>query len=273
MTSKNFFSLQGRKYQRIFTMHWENALAYPVSFTLWRFRQLLTTLTALTLWTVIFQGKQDAFGYSQTSMVSYIFLTSFLQSIILSTFLNGLANDIYSGNISKVFVQPLKPMWLFITQELADKSMNLSFAIGEAVLLYLIFHPVFLLPALSTLILFFGATFLGAVLLFYIMLLLGSVGFWSQDTWGPRFLLYMFLDFTAGKLYPLNVLPQTVQRILSWTPFPYLSYVQSQIFLQKLTPAQTTQSVVILLLWIAVLAVIFHKVWNKGLRDYGAMGR
>jgi ABC-2 type transport system permease protein len=261
------------KYWLVFKIHWQNLLTYPISFIFWRLRQFLSTLTSLTFWSVIFLGTNAVLGYSRDEMISYIFLTAFLQSIILSTFLNGLAEDIYSGNISNSFVRPVKLFWIWITQEIADKSTNIFFVIMEAAILLFLFKPHINFPALPEFLLFLVATFLGAVVLFYIMLLFGSIGFWSQETWGIRFLFYMFIDVTAGKLFPLNILPSFIQRILFLTPFPYLSYVQTQLFLGKYDHSQVVSLFAVLGAWVIGLATLFHVVWNRGLKSYGAAGR
>lgn len=261
------------KYWLIFKMHWQNILTYPVSFIFWRGRQFLSTLTALTFWSVVFANTQSTFGYDRQSMISYIFITAFLQSVILSTFLNGLAEDIYSGNISNVLVKPVKLFWIWITQEITDKSTNLFFIIIEAFLLIALFQPELVIPPILQFSAFLVSSFLGAVVLFYIMLLFGSIGFWSRETWGIRFLFHMVIDFTAGKLYPLDILPTMVKQFLFFTPFPYLSYMQTQIFLGKLSSEQILQTFLVLGFWILILAGSFHFVWNKGLKSYGAAGR
>ena len=180
---------------------------------MWRLRQFLTTLTSLTFWSVAFAGTTSAFGYTQETMLSYIFLVAVLQSIIVSTFLGSFSEDIYSGNISNVLVRPIKLSGIWISQELADKSMNLFFVIVETAILFLIFRPTFVFPDATTLVLFIAAALLGAVVLYYVMLLLGSIGFWSQDTWGVRFLLHITLEFTAGKLYPAGYHEGRVQSV------------------------------------------------------------
>lgn len=254
-------------------MYWQNLLTYPVNFISWRLRQMLGTFTSLTFWSIVFVGTGSAFGYSRTEMISYIFLTAFLQSFVLSTLLNGLAEDVYSGAISNTLVKPIRMFGMWISQEFADKSMNIFFVICESLLLLWIFKPEIQLPPLPQLGVFFVAAMLGAVILFYIMLLFGTMGFWTQETWGIRFLFFMFLDFTAGKLYPLDILPDVIRNGLFFTPFPYLAYVQTQLFLGNLSSAETIRVFGGLLFWVCGLAFLFHKVWNHGLKAYGAVGR
>ncbi len=260
------------KYWLLFKTHWQNTLAYPVSFWMWRFRQVLATFASITVWLAIFKSQSVAFGYTQDAMVSYIFLIGFLQSIIVATQTGGLGQQIYEGQISNVMVKPLSVLGWIGAIDLADKAYNFTFLIFETILLYFIFKPHFVIPSPQLLAAFLITTIMGAILLFLAMLLIGVIGFWSPDNWGIRFLFYMFIDFTAGRLYPLNILPKTVQSILSWTPFPYFSYFQSQIFLGKMSWPQIQHSFLILSIWILFLGVTFRYFWLKGLKSYGAMG-
>jgi ABC-2 type transport system permease protein len=263
---------QLQKYWQVFQITWQNGLAYPISVFFWRLRQFLATFMSLTIWSVLFLGRQTSFGYTQQEMITYIFLVGFLQSIILATILGNLAEDIYQGKISYQLMKPLNIYGFLAAQDLADKLKNFIFVLIETVILFFLFRPVIIFPQLITFLFFLGSALLGAILLFLIMLLFGVIGFWSNDVWGPRFLFYMFIDFTAGRLYPLNILPKLIQNILFFTPFPYFSYVQTQIFLGKFSSYEILRTFLTLGIWILLTSSLFRYLWNKGLREYGALG-
>ncbi len=265
-------SKSSQKYWRAFLVTWQNSMVYPVSLLFWRLRQFLSTFMSLTIWTVIFTGQQQAFGYLPSQMITYIFLTGILQSIILATILGSLAEDIYTGKISYQLMKPMNIYCYLATQEVADKLKNLSFIILETIILFFLFKPQVVFPSTGVFLLFVFAAILGAILMFVIMLLFGTIGFWSQETWGPRFLFYMFIDFTAGKLFPLNIFPQTVQQIIFLTPFPYLSYAQTQIFLGRYVGEDILKTFICLVLWIFLLSAAFLFLWRKGIKEYGALG-
>lgn len=261
------------KYWHIFTTSWQNGFTYRVSFFLWRLRNLLSTLMSLTIWTVLFSGQQSAFGYSQEQMVSYVFLISVLQSIILASLLHGLANTVYSGDLSKHLLKPINLYLYLASEETADKLKNLLFTLLEALILFNLFKPVLVLPNLSTLAIFSLWTLGGALLFFWIQLLFGTLGFWSPDTWGPRFLFFMIVDFAAGKLYPLDILPETVRTLVSFTPLPYLSYLQIQLFLGRLNSIELWQHSAGLAIWLLILGTLSLWMWKRGLKDYTAAGQ
>lgn len=261
-----------KKYQALFRLTWENSLVYRTSFIIWRFRNFLSSFMSLTVWTVIYSGQSEILSYQKSEMINYIFLISLLQSIILTTALQGLSSDIYNGKISDLLLKPIRLFGYFLTQDVADKLQNVSFSLIEIMLLGLIFHPSIMMPSMAFLLLFAVSIIIGVLLYLVINLLFGSLGFWSPEVWAPRFLFFMFLDFTAGKLYPLNILPKMVQSIVFLTPFPYFSYIQTQIFLQKVSFYQALSWIGWASLWTAGLWFVFAKVWQKGLKEYNATG-
>jgi len=241
------------KYITLLKLSWQNGLVYRTSVIMWRFRQFLKTLMSLTVWTVIFASNANAFNYTQDSMITYIFLVSFLQSMIIASALNGLAHRVYSGEISNHLIKPINIYAYFAVEEIADKAKNVGFLLVEVLILFLIFKPTIILPSIFIFLVFLIWSLLGMILNFIISLLFGSFGFWSPDTWGPRFLFFMIINFTAGSLFPLDILPSVIQKVLYLTPFPYLSFVQIQLFLGKFNNQEVFTHSIVLLFWLGLL--------------------
>ncbi|MBU2543745.1 ABC-2 family transporter protein [Patescibacteria group bacterium] len=261
------------KYIIVLQQYWQNLFVYRMSFVVWRLRQFLSSFTALSVWSVVFANQKTAFGYAQDEMITYIFLVTVLYNIILSSSLNALSGEIYSGSMSTKLVKPINVFLSLGFQDLAHKILNFGFVILESLILYFIFKPSFIFPNQSYELIFIAWVALAALICFIINLLFGSIGFWSPDSWGPRFLFYIFLDFTAGKLYPLDILPNIIQKIVYLTPFPYMSYVQIQLLLGRLQPNQILPITLTMLAWTVGLILIFKLVWQKGLKNYTAMGQ
>jgi ABC-2 type transport system permease protein len=206
-------------------------------------------------------------------MITYVFLSSFLQSFILATALNSLSGRVYSGEISGQLLKPVSLFGYLAVEDIADKLRNIAFIIIESSILYFIFMPSVPMPTALHGALFLIAALLGAVLNFVINLLFGSIGFWSPDTWGPKFMFFILVEFTAGKLFPLDILPDFVEKLVYFTPFPYFSFFQTQIFLGRMPLQQILTQTGVLCIWIITLFLITKKIWQNGLRDYTAAGQ
>lgn len=262
-----------QKYWQLFLLSWQNGLVYRASVLMWRIRQFLSTIMALTVWSVLFNSSGSLFGYDRAEMTTYIFLVGILQSFILATALNGLSGQIYSGSFSFDLLKPINIYVNLFVQDIADKAKNVVFVITESVILFFLFQPVVIVPTLSILSLFFLWIIGAILLLFFIQLIFGSFGFYSPETWGPRFLFFMFVDFTAGKLFPLDILPPIIRNAVSFTPFPYFSFWQIQLFLGKLNSTQIVQHTITLGVWILVAAIVARLLWKRGLKEYNAAGQ
>lgn len=260
------------KYWTIFLLSWQSGLVYRASFVLWRFRQLLSTLMAITIWSVVFQATPTAFGYTGGQMLSYVLLVSWLQSIILATSLNNLSGEIYSGAISHHFLKPEKLFLSFAAAEVADKLRNFLFSMSEGLILIAVFRPAIQLPDLVTFLAFLLWVAAGTVIHFYISIWFGTLGFWSPQTWGPKFLFFMFIDFTAGKLYPLDILPPVIRNALYFTPFPYLSYAQIQLFLGRFSGDELRWWWAGLVFWLVASWWLARTSWRRGISNYEAVG-
>lgn len=261
------------KYLTLFSLSWQNGFVYRMSLLIWRLRQFLSSFMALTVWSVFYQADSTSLNYTHETMITYIFLVGVLQSLIMATSLHGLADRIYSGDFSNDLLKPVNYFAYFFTQELADKSKNVFFIIVETTLLYLIFKPTIIFPPAGILLLFLLWSILGMLMNFCVSLLFGALGFWSPETWGPRFLFFILIDLTAGKLFPLDILPATIQKVLLFTPAPYLSFMQTQLFLERVP--QTEMHIITgkFILWLAALTLLVKLIWRKGIKIYGAMGR
>ena len=258
---------------QIFSTAFQERFAYKIAFFLWRFRQLLATIMSLSIWSILFSAQDSLFSYSQQEMITYIFLVAVLQSVILTSALHNLAADVYSGKISILLLKPIALFSYLGIYEAADKALNVLFILGEAVILYFIFQPILMLPSFWELLLFIAWMIAGIGIHFLITLLFGAIGFWSPDVWGAKFIFFMFIDFTAGKLFPLDILPQLVQQLIYLTPFPYLSYAQTQLFLGRFDSSQILIQSMALLFWLCTLTIATHVIWKKSLKEYSAAGQ
>lgn len=261
------------KYLQLMKLSWQNGFVYRVSLLMWRFRQFLSSIMALTVWSVIYSAQDQVLGYNQSQMITYVFLSSFLQSFILATALNSLSGRVYSGEISGLLLKPISLFGYLAIEDIADKLRNIFFIVIESSLLFLIFLPQVPMPSGLNIVFFLLAALMGAVLNFVINLLFGTIGFWSPDTWGPKFMFFIMIEFTAGKLFPLDILPEFVERIVYFTPFPYFSFVQTQIFLGRITSEEIMKQLFVLGCWILGLYILNRWIWQRGLRDYTAAGQ
>ncbi len=249
-------------------------MTYRLNFVLWRVRWVIQRLVIYFLWWAIFSQRDEIFGYTQSTMLTYILLSNIIGTIVLGTTTMSIGNMINSGELSNFLIRPISFFRYFIARDVGDKLMNLSFSVVEVILLFILLRPPVVLPIEPLLWLWFLlAVFIGIVIYFLFSFLLGLLGFWSADIWAPRFLSFVIMEFFAGGLFPLDILPQPIYALSRQLPFPYFIYFPLKVLLGQLSMVAMMQGIITGLLWCLGFFYLVRVLWQKGLRVYTAEGR
>ena len=262
-----------QKYLAVFNISWQQGLVYRLNFALWRFRTVLQLLLVYFIWWTVFQTQREVFGYTSASILTYILVSAVIRAIVLSSRAMDVSNQINDGSVVNFLIKPLGFIQYYLSRDLADKLLNISFVIFETGLIIFLLRPEIIIQTqLATLLLFILATILGIIVYFCIGFIISLLSFWVENSWGPMFLIFIFLEGFGGALFPIDILPKEAFNILMLTPFPYLIYFPSKLYLGGFTPDQLVVYFSILSFWVIGLWVIMRRVVNAGLKHYTAVG-
>lgn len=263
-----------KKYVEVFKTTWEEYMTYRLNFVMWRFRVVIRLLIVFFLWNAIFGNRNELFGYDKSQLITYILGTSIVNSIVLNSRTIDVGGEINEGKLTNYLLKPISYFKFWFSKDMADKLLNLIFSIFEFGILLAIFKPPLFIQTNSTyLLLTFITVFIAMILYFFVNLLFGFIAFWSPDIWPPRFIFFIIVDFLAGFMFPLDILPKPVFDFLSLTPFPYLLYFPLKIYTGTIQGDMILKGLIILLVWVIVLEKMVQFVWKKGLKVYSAEGR
>ena len=263
-----------RKYLFVIRNTFQEYFIYRVSFVMWRFRSVLGLLTGYFLIKAIFSQGKIIYGYDLERILTYIFSVSVLRAIIFSSRTIDLAGAIQSGDLTNILIKPISAIKFWFSRDLADKILNIVFSLLELILIvYLMKPPFFIQLNPFYLLLFVFSITLAVLLYFLINYLLALIGFWTPEVWAPHFIFNILLNFFAGGLIPLDVLPKKVNIFFQLTPFPYLLFNPISIYLGKVHWSIGVSMIVVCSVWIGIFYLIIKRVWQKGLLIYQAEGR
>jgi ABC-2 type transport system permease protein len=262
------------KYLNIVNISLQEFLAYRLNFILWRFRNVLNLILIYFLWSSVYVNKNDLFGYSKVEIVSYILIVNILGALVFSTKTNEVSDAILTGKIIDPLIKPFNYFGYIGSREIADKLLNLSFALIEILLIVIIFQPT-LKVADQFLIYLWMIIFLvnGLLISFFISFILSIFAFWSTDIWGPKFIYFILTSLLAGIMFPLDVLPNFLYNIILMTPFPYMVYLPAKIFIHGLDSTNILQFYFISFGWIFILFFITKTLWKKGMKEFSFFGK
>lgn len=273
-----------KKYWLIITNTWLEYLAYRLNFLVWRLRSFVSFAMIYFFWWAVFSppgggvGASQVFGWQQGQILTYILGVAFIRSLIFSSRTSDVGGEINQGNLTNYLLKPLNFFSYWFSRDTADKLLNIACTFVELTLFSLILRPaLFWQTDLSYLLFFLIALILATILYFYLNLFLGLIAFWTPESWsgiwGPRFVFMIILEFFAGTIFPLDILPKPILNLVQLTPFPYFIYFPLRIYLGKINTIQIMMGFAICLFWLAVWYLIIQKTWRAGLKIYGAEGR
>lgn len=262
-----------KKYLQVFNNCLQNYSAYRLNFILWRVRVILTILIIFYLWLAVYSGTSTAFGYRKIEMLTYVLLTLFINGIVFSTQTFKIAEEINFGTLSNFLIKPVSYFLYNLARDLADKFLNIFFSVIEfIILIYLIRPEIFIQTDPFIIAIFCLSVISASVLYFEIGVLLSFIGFWSNETWAPRFLFFILVSFLSGMYFPLDIMPRLIFEILSYLPFTYLVYFPLKIFLGHLSNHHMFEGLIISFIWMLIFYLLLKILWNKGLKTYTAEG-
>jgi ABC-2 type transport system permease protein len=271
-----------RKYFYVLRIALSERLVYRTDFflsTLMRFAPIVTTIL---LWRAIYhvsdnqsEGRQYG-GLTYENVVAYYLLTFISRAFSsMPGLAAGIARDVREGTIQKYLIQPIDQVHYLLMTRTAHKLVYYGVAaIPFAIVFYLCRNffvgwpePVMLAGGILSLLLTF---FLG----FYFEVVIGMLSFWFLEISSFLFIVMSLNYFLSGHMVPLDLLPDTLRRVLEWLPFQYMAYFPAKVLLgtadmtrEKLAWGLATQFG-----WVALFAVLSRVLYRRGLRRYSAFG-
>jgi ABC-2 type transport system permease protein len=266
-----------KKYWHIVGVGIQNQLTYRFNFFARCVFGFIPLIAIICLWQAIYEGKAPGAlvgTFTYAGMVAYYLLATVVESLTSVTEDDWqIAADIKDGNISQFLLKPLDYLWfrlcLFCSGRLTYISVT---ALPLAVFLVCMRRYVVLPADAGTFGLFGASVVMTALIQFFSSYAMAMLAFWVLEVSTFIFILYAFEYIASGHLFPLDVLPAGLQRVLDITPFPYQLYFPVSIYLGKTQGNALARGLAIQAFWVAATYVIARLAWRRGIRKYAAAG-
>ena len=199
--------------------------------------------------------------------VEYIVLANIILTISITSIEETISRDIKNASLIYRLTEPPLPCMYYITYDLANKAFRIVvFYIPAVIILAFIngFSIACVIPALFFLLI---ANVIGYSLSFII----GCLSFWVTETWGISAVKTLIVAIVAGSIFPLSILPNQIQTILLYTPFPFLSYVPTAIIMEELN-GNIYHLGFTGMFWSMLFTCIAVVVWKVGKTKYESVG-
>jgi ABC-2 type transport system permease protein len=227
-------------------------------------------LIMMFVWTSA-AGDGAVAGHSAADFSRYFMLAFLTGQLTQVWVIWALDEEIRLGRMSMQLIRPFDPyltqavhnwtaigMRFPIVLAITAIGLGLTGTLGDLAFTRL---PLFLLAIVGAWLIAFNLNYA-----------MGLLTFWTDRAIALESWYYLAGSVLSGGLFPLDLLPPTVQRLVSFTPFPYIIGFPIEIMTGKLTLPDILTDLALQLLWAALFIGAHRLLWRAGLRRYGAVG-
>jgi ABC-2 type transport system permease protein len=269
-----------KKYRHVLNIGMQNSLTYRFNFLARSLFGLIPLMAMLFVWRTIYSGNASKTGssmvgaYTYAEMVSYYLLTTIVDAL---TAVNEddwqIAADIKDGNISQFLLKPIDYLWYRFCLFLSGRVTYLAVAAVPLAIFISCLHNYFVLPHDAAAFgLFLLSVMLTAMLQFFMSYTMAMLAFWVLEVSTFIFILFAFEYLASGHLFPLDILPPFLERVLYFTPFPYQLYFPISIYMGKTNGNELVRGLIIQFAWVCATYALARFAWNRGIKKYEAVG-
>ncbi|MFN8372271.1 MAG: ABC-2 family transporter protein [Anaerolineae bacterium] len=259
-------------YRQMFKIEFAVRAQYRASLVLWLLGMVTEPVVYLTVWENITAAQGGSVGtYTAGGFAAYYIALMFVRQATAAPGPNGMESRIRGGELSGLLLRPLHPIHGDIADNLARKVWTTLLLIPISLTLIVLFSAEFQ-PIFWSLAAFVPVLLLSSFLRFFIHWAIGLSAFWTTRM-SSLFSMYVVAQvFFAGRLAPLDLMPQPIQAIASVLPFRWVEPFAIDVVLGRLTPDQVLQGCVVQLLWIGAMLLLLQGLWVMGLKQFSAVG-
>lgn len=261
-----------RKGRTLLEVWFAHMSAYRAEIVIWMLTGTVP-LIMLAVWIGKAQANGGAIGEFTPQRFAAYFLAAWIsQQFVVAWVSWELDFQIRQGTMSPKLLRPLDPFWEHLAAHLTERVVRLPFMLVIVGAGLLLVQGTRITPSVGHALLYLLSIQLSFLIRFMIAYCIGLIAFWWEQAVALDELYFTVAAFLTGSFAPLDLYPQWAQRIIEWTPFPYIIYYPVQLLNGTIGANQTLRVLGVQLLWVVGLVLARQLLWRRGLRRYGAVG-
>jgi ABC-2 type transport system permease protein len=227
---------------------------------------------ATALWENIFStNKTDSLNGLNLTKISFIyFLIPIMTRALTGENIGFLSREIYEGTFSKYLIYPLSFFQFKFITYLTHSGFYL-FQLSLGIFIYSLFEPNIHVGITNLLSAIF-VLLLCSVLFLFMSFCLELIALWADNVWSLMLVLRFLTSFFGGGFIPLRFFPDHVQKVIAYTPFPYLIDFPLRIILGEANLLDSKKEIFLLLFWILFFGILMKYIWDKGQKNFTGVG-
>lgn len=252
-------------------IHFKEYTIYKSNFYLFTLNRLVEVVVYLFVWQAIYTQTGNAGGFTIEQMITYYILVVSLSSIAMWGINEDMSHAIKSGKINKELLSPISYFKYYFGIYLGEVAFAIPVSVATFILCS-IFWQIAMPAGTINLILFLLVIILILPISFFIQMIIGTVGFYTNSIWGMQILRKSIISIFSGLIAPLTLFPEWFQKIANILPFKEFIYTPINIYLGRIPLNEIGFIMLKLIAWIAILYLIAKIFFNHAVKNITVNG-
>lgn len=245
-------------------------VAYRSELVIW-----ILTASAPIIMLLVWDGvaaQAPVKGYDQPAFARYFTAGLVVRQLTSAWIVWELNEQIRTGALSPALLKPLHPLALKVTDNLVAIPFRVLVLIPLVGALFW-WRPSMGMPLTLSAVPLLGASLVLAwAMNFAAQVAFGSLAFFVSQSLGLFNVWFSLWAILSGYLFPLDLLPAHVARVVALLPFRSMLAVPTEIAAGQLTGYDALGAVGLQAAWLVLFALAARAMWRAGVRRYEAVG-
>jgi len=255
----------------------QQAVSYKGRFYLFIVARILSVFVTYYLWIAIYQSSNNVSlsGFTMKEMVLYIFISFITINIVNVSISYEIGSDVVEGSIATNLIKPINykvRLFFGAIGNLIYRFFMPSLLVWIALIVYQYVKYQALPPRVDTIVFYLISMLLSFLILFFFDFCFGMLAFYTTYIWGMNMAKVALLSFLSGQIIPLAFFPETIQKVFDYLPFASMNYVPVMIYLGKISKVNLGYALGRQLIWVGLLWLLSHVLWNKVTKRLTVLG-
>jgi len=232
---------------------------------------IILTINAF-FWRAVYTGRDTVQGVDLNQMLIFSTMATLLACFFVHTVEGKMRRKIRDGSVAQDYIRPIGLFGMFLAEELGEIVVNII----QRFVPIIIFASIFIVIPIPASGLHFLLFIVSIVFSFFILWLVaatfGLLNFWLVDIGpigGAKDHVILFL---SGSIVPIWFFPDSIERVLLFTPFIYTYQTPIGIFIGRTALNEALVEILIQIFWCVLFFGLFSFVKSKALKNIMVQG-
>lgn len=246
-------------------MQFKDYNIYKSNFYLFTLNRIVEVIVYIFVWQAIYNQTGNAGGFSLSQMVTYYILAISFSSIATCGINEMMAHSIRNGQINKELLNPISYFEYYFGINLGEIAFAVVIGIATFIICS-IFWKLTLPANFVDFILCIFVILLGISITFFIQMIVGTIGFYTNSIWGMQILRKAIIQIFSGIIAPISLFPLWFQKLSIFLPFKELIYTPINIWLGQVSYNEIIFIIIKQILWGIILYIIAKLFFNHAVK-------